>query len=200
MHHFSQQPVLSGLNPSPKVGIPLLYFAGNDYRLNPAASLQRCSQAGMGFRLTAPLETWRGKKIGDRRTKVFGRFFNVFFCYIVTVVRLFSSSYHLLLLTTSNSINMPSRISPSGFKPLSDTVLFTPVQIGALKLDHRIIQAPLTRMRADKESDGVFTPGDLLVEYYGQRANKAGLQITEATNISRLVRMRSARSKGPILT
>jgi 2,4-dienoyl-CoA reductase-like NADH-dependent reductase (Old Yellow Enzyme family) len=82
---------------------------------------------------------------------------------------------------------MPSRLSPAGFKPLADTSLFTPIQIGALKLEHRIIQAPLTRMRGVKESDGVFSCGDIMVDYYSQRANKGGLQITEATNISRMV-------------
>ncbi len=79
---------------------------------------------------------------------------------------------------------MPSRLSPSGFKTLADTVIFTPVQLGSLKVDHRIVQAPLTRMRGVKESDGVWAPGDIMVEYYSQRANKGGLQLTEATNIS----------------
>lgn len=82
---------------------------------------------------------------------------------------------------------MPSRLSPEGFKPLIDTALFEAIQIGSLKLDHRIIQSPCTRMRAYKESEGVWAPGDRNVEYYSQRANKGGLQITEATNISRLV-------------
>lgn len=82
---------------------------------------------------------------------------------------------------------MPSRLSPEGFKPLADTALFEPVQIGAAKLDHRIVQAPLTRMRGTKESENVFAPGDINVEYYAQRATKGGLQLTEATNISRLV-------------
>ncbi|KUJ17909.1 12-oxophytodienoate reductase 1 [Mollisia scopiformis] len=81
---------------------------------------------------------------------------------------------------------MPSRLSPSGFKPLADTAIFTPVQLGSLKLNHRIIQAPLTRMRGVKESEGVWGPGDIAVEYYSQRANKGGLQLTEATNISLL--------------
>lgn len=89
---------------------------------------------------------------------------------------------HIQLLTMS-----PSKIS-EGLKPLADTALFTPIQIGALKLEHRIIQSPLTRMRGVKESDGVWAPGDIAVEYYGQRASKGGLQLTEATNISRLVR------------
>jgi 2,4-dienoyl-CoA reductase-like NADH-dependent reductase (Old Yellow Enzyme family) len=83
---------------------------------------------------------------------------------------------------------MPSRLSPEGFKPLIDTVLFEPLQIGSLKLDHRIVQSPCTRMRGTKESEGVWAPDDINVEYYSQRANKGGLQITEATNISRLVR------------
>lgn len=42
-------------------------------------------------------------------------------------------------------------------------------------------------MRATKESDGVFVPGDLVVTYYEQRAGKGGLQLTEATDISHYV-------------
>ena len=82
---------------------------------------------------------------------------------------------------------MPSRLSPEGFKPLIDSAVFKPLQIGSLKLDHKIILSPCTRMRGYKESEGVFAPGDRNVEYYGQRASKGGLLITEATNISRLV-------------
>jgi 2,4-dienoyl-CoA reductase-like NADH-dependent reductase (Old Yellow Enzyme family) len=40
-------------------------------------------------------------------------------------------------------------------------------------------------MRSVQEAPGVGVPGDLLVEYYSQRANKGGLQISEATDISR---------------
>ena len=82
---------------------------------------------------------------------------------------------------------MGSVTSPSNLKPLADTEIFTPVRIGALNLSHRIVQAPLTRMRGTKESEGVWAPGDINVEYYSQRANKGGFQLTEATNISRLV-------------
>ena len=96
--------------------------------------------------------------------------------------------FSLLVSSTIQSIpTMPSRISPSGFKALADTVLFTPVQIGAMNLEHRIIQSPLTRMRGVKVADGVWECGDINVEYYSQRASKGGLQITEATNITRLV-------------
>lgn len=84
--------------------------------------------------------------------------------------------------------SMPKADTPPGFKPLKDTALFTPFKLGALDLEHRIVQAPLTRMRATKESDGVFVPMDLHVEYYGQRATKGGLQLTEATDIAKYVR------------
>jgi 2,4-dienoyl-CoA reductase-like NADH-dependent reductase (Old Yellow Enzyme family) len=82
---------------------------------------------------------------------------------------------------------MPKADSPAGFKPLKETALFTPFKLGSLNLEHRIVQAPLTRMRATKESDGVFVPKDLHVEYYGQRASKGGLQLTEATDIAKYV-------------
>ncbi|MBW0143888.1 alkene reductase [Sphingomicrobium clamense] len=58
--------------------------------------------------------------------------------------------------------------------------LFDPVAIGDIDCPNRIVMAPLTRGRADK--DGVHS--DLAVEYYRQRAS-AGLIITEATGISR---------------
>ena len=59
--------------------------------------------------------------------------------------------------------------------------LFDPIDLSpALKLPNRIVMAPLTRGRADR--DGVH--GSLAVEYYRQRAD-AGLIISEATGISR---------------
>ena len=57
--------------------------------------------------------------------------------------------------------------------------LFTPIQLGDLSLPHRIVMAPLTRMRA-KEGN---VPQEMNVEYYTQRAS-AALIITEATQIS----------------
>ena len=83
------------------------------------------------------------------------------------------------------SDEMPARVTPPGFKPLASTALFTPLSVGAIELEHRVIQAPLTRMRAEEEVPHVYVPGDLMVEYYGQRASKGGLQITEATSISK---------------
>lgn len=66
-------------------------------------------------------------------------------------------------------------------------MLFKPLKLGALNLEHRVMMAPLTRMRGTKESDGVYVPSDLNVEYYSQRASKGGFQLTEACPISRLV-------------
>ncbi len=57
--------------------------------------------------------------------------------------------------------------------------LFDPIQVGAQKLPHRILMAPLTRGRATRN----HVPTDLMIEYYIQRAS-AGLIITEATGIT----------------
>jgi len=59
--------------------------------------------------------------------------------------------------------------------------LFSPTTLGPLKLKHRVIMAPLTRSRSI-QLDSV--PGDLMREYYEQRASDGGLIISEATNIS----------------
>lgn len=65
--------------------------------------------------------------------------------------------------------------------------LFESVRLGALTLKHRVVLAPLTRMRASKESEGVYVPNELNVEYYSQRASDGGFMLTEATPISRYV-------------
>jgi N-ethylmaleimide reductase len=58
--------------------------------------------------------------------------------------------------------------------------LFTPTQVGPYKLSHRVVMAPLTRMRSNRGD----IPSDLMVEYYTQRASKGGLIISEATPVS----------------
>ena len=60
------------------------------------------------------------------------------------------------------------------------TSLFDPLRLGAITLPNRIMMAPLTRARSNR--DGV--PNDLMAAYYAQRAS-AGLIISEATGISR---------------
>ena len=58
--------------------------------------------------------------------------------------------------------------------------IFDPVTFGSISLPNRILMAPLTRARSDR--NGV--PNALMAEYYAQRA-QAGLIISEATGISR---------------
>jgi N-ethylmaleimide reductase len=63
--------------------------------------------------------------------------------------------------------------------------LFSPLAFGSHTLAHRVVMAPLTRMRAVAPA---YAPTDLMVEYYGQRASAGGLIITEATQISEAAR------------
>lgn len=60
------------------------------------------------------------------------------------------------------------------------STLFTPVKLGPYELSHRVVMAPLTRMRSEPGD----IPGDLMVEYYTQRASLGGLIIAEATPVS----------------
>ncbi|WP_119681706.1 alkene reductase [Indioceanicola profundi] len=64
---------------------------------------------------------------------------------------------------------------------MAQDILFRPLQLGALALDHRVVMAPLTRMRAQQPGD---VPHELNATYYGQRASKGGLLISEATDIN----------------
>jgi N-ethylmaleimide reductase len=59
------------------------------------------------------------------------------------------------------------------------TDLFSPVEVGPLRLPNRVIMAPLTRSRADAGN----VPTQLNALYYAQRAS-AGLIIAEATQIA----------------
>ncbi len=52
--------------------------------------------------------------------------------------------------------------------------LFSPVRLGDLELANRIVMAPMTRNRADAQG----VPGELMVDYYAQRAD-AGLIVAE---------------------
>ncbi|OQV24667.1 putative 12-oxophytodienoate reductase 11 [Hypsibius exemplaris] len=59
--------------------------------------------------------------------------------------------------------------------------LFTPMTVGGCHLSHRILLAPLTRMRATSERVPCI---ELFPNYYQQRATKGGLLISESTSIS----------------
>ena len=58
--------------------------------------------------------------------------------------------------------------------------LFSTTELGPYRLSHRVVMAPLTRMRSNPGD----IPSDLMVEYYTQRASEGGLIISEATPVS----------------
>ncbi|MGD9944653.1 MAG: alkene reductase [Burkholderiaceae bacterium] len=60
------------------------------------------------------------------------------------------------------------------------SALFQPLQVGAIRLKHRIVMAPLTRMRAVPPGN---LPGPLAPLYYAQRASDGGLLIAEASPV-----------------
>ena len=71
--------------------------------------------------------------------------------------------------------------------------LFQPIKVGDVTLAHRVVFAPMTRLRANTR--GVH--GDLAVEYYAQRASVPGsLLISEATYVSRQAEGRSPNAPG----
>ncbi len=55
--------------------------------------------------------------------------------------------------------------------------LHTAVNVGPYNISHRVVLAPLTRMRAEAGA----IPGPLMAEYYAQRTSPGGLLIGEAT-------------------
>jgi N-ethylmaleimide reductase len=59
--------------------------------------------------------------------------------------------------------------------------LFSSLILGTMTLRHRVVMAPLTRLRSDQPGD---VPGDLMAEYYTQRASPGGLIVTESTEIT----------------
>lgn len=58
--------------------------------------------------------------------------------------------------------------------------LFSPLHLGRYELAHRVVMAPLTRMRAGAGN----VPNELAPTYYGQRASKGGLIVAEATQVT----------------
>src|ERR1700689_462945 len=66
-------------------------------------------------------------------------------------------------------------------KALTTNQLFTPIQVGLMELKHRVVMGPLTRSRSVQPGN---IPGDLMLEYYSQRASDGGLIVSEATAIS----------------
>lgn len=60
------------------------------------------------------------------------------------------------------------------------SLLFSPFQLGPYQLQHRVVHAPTTRLRANPDD----SPSALMLEYYRQRASNGGLIITESTHVS----------------
>ena len=61
-----------------------------------------------------------------------------------------------------------------------DRRLFAPLQLGELQLSHRIVHAPMTRLRSEPDD----TPSAMMIDYYRQRASQGGLMITESAHPS----------------
>jgi N-ethylmaleimide reductase len=52
------------------------------------------------------------------------------------------------------------------------SMLFSSIDVGPMVLSHRVVMAPLTRSRSEQPGD---VPGDLMREYYTQRASNGFL-------------------------
>lgn len=63
----------------------------------------------------------------------------------------------------------------------SEKTLFTEVQVGQMKLKHRVVMPATSRLRAQWPSS---VPSELMVENYTQRASNGGLIITESSAVS----------------
>jgi N-ethylmaleimide reductase len=74
-------------------------------------------------------------------------------------------------------MSAPSNSVSSG----SVKTLFSPIRVGPLTLSHRVVMAPLTRLRSKVPGD---IPVDLMAEYYAQRASEGGLIISEGATVS----------------
>lgn len=63
--------------------------------------------------------------------------------------------------------------------------LFTPIKLGAYQLSHRVVLAPMTRLRTIQPGD---IPSPMMTEFYGQRASEDGLVLIEGVSISIVAR------------
>ena len=59
-------------------------------------------------------------------------------------------------------------------------MLFSPVQVGAISLLHRVVHAPTTRLRAAED----HSASEMMMDYYRQRTSRGGLLITESVHPS----------------
>jgi N-ethylmaleimide reductase len=64
---------------------------------------------------------------------------------------------------------------------IAEHKIFTSFTIGRVSLRHRVVMAPLTRLRSEQPGD---VPGPLMAQYYEQRTSPGGLIITESAEIT----------------
>ena len=62
---------------------------------------------------------------------------------------------------------------------IAEHKIFTPFTIGRVSLRHRVVMAPLTRLRSEQPGD---VPGPLMAQYYEQRTSPGRLIITAQTS------------------
>ncbi len=63
--------------------------------------------------------------------------------------------------------------------------LFTPTKLGRYTLSHRVVLAPMTRLRTIQPGE---IPSPMMADFYGQRASPGGLEIIEGVSISIVAR------------
>ena len=68
-----------------------------------------------------------------------------------------------------------------GDSKLSTFNLFQETKVGSVNVKNRVVMAPMTRCRADP-STGV--PNELHVQYYSDRAEDAGMVLTDCSSVS----------------
>jgi N-ethylmaleimide reductase len=92
----------------------------------------------------------------------------------------FSRPCRRIATTAMNRLHTRRKKQKSG-AGMNFPSLFSRVQIGPYQLGHRLVMAPLTRMRAEKPS---LVPRPLNAEYYAQRTTPGGLIIAEASPVA----------------
>jgi N-ethylmaleimide reductase len=64
--------------------------------------------------------------------------------------------------------------------PFGNYKLFSPLKVGPYHLTHRVVLAPMTRLRSEAND----APSEMMMKFYEQRASEGGLLIAEAAAIS----------------
>jgi N-ethylmaleimide reductase len=59
--------------------------------------------------------------------------------------------------------------------------LYSPLKLGHYNLNHRVVLAPMTRLRTIQPGN---IPSPMMADFHGQRASRGGLEIAEGTSIS----------------